>query len=221
MRIYLVFLPIFTRCHTRIFSEQPAEIQRIVITDSGCYFSYIFITVFKVSLCSSDSQRNDVLHRRYLHNIFKAVNKPVDTHKFSSAIDIEVNEHTGEITSIKADGKEILRTPMHFNIIRFTDNDRDLVPHWIGRCHLDACKYMAVKDLFKVTAEQPFSFSVNPYTTKQLCETLHSFELEENDFVNVCIDLAMRGVGSHSCGPELPDEYEIPRKGKNTFKFTF
>ncbi|MBQ4267591.1 MAG: hypothetical protein IJB93_05310 [Clostridia bacterium] len=266
---------------------------------------------------------------------------PASTYKFSSAIDIEVNEHTGEITSIKADGKEVLRTPMHFNITRFTDNDRDLVPHWIGRCHLDscrphifsceknensykfkgclaanclmhaaefelmyevagnvltatieykladyverfprfgiefgvdkahgnfsyagfgptesyvdkhiaceygyyvssarenydreyirpqesgshyACKYMAVKDLFKVTAEQPFSFSVNPYTTKQLCETLHSFELEENDFVNVCIDLAMRGVGSHSCGPELPEEYEIPRKGKNTFKFTF
>ena len=266
---------------------------------------------------------------------------PASTYKFSSAIDIEVNEHTSEITSIKADGKEILRVPMHFNITRYTDNDRDLVPHWIGRCHLDACKphifscektentykfkgclaanclmpaayfdimyevsgnvltatveyeladyvenfprfgvefgvdkaytnfsyagfgptesyvdkhiaceygyyvssarenydreyirpqesgshyackYMAVKDLFKVTAEQPFSCSVNPYTTKQLCETLHSFELEENDFVNVCIDLAMRGVGSHSCGPELPAEYEIPKKYKNTFRFTF
>ena len=269
------------------------------------------------------------------------VDIPASTYKFSSAIDIEVNEHTGEITSIKADGKEILRVPMHFNITRYTDNDRDLIPHWIGRCHLDscrphilscekkensykfkgclaanclmpaaefelmyevsgntltatieykladyvenfprfgiefgvdkacanfsyagfgptesyvdkhiaceygyyvnsaqenydhkyirpqesgshyACKYMAVKDLFKVTAEQPFSFSVNPYTTKQLCETLHSFELEENDFVNVCIDLAMRGVGSHSCGPELPSEYEIPKTGKNIFKFTF
>ena len=266
---------------------------------------------------------------------------PASTYKFSSAIDIEVNEHTSEITSIKADGKEILRVPMHFNITRYTDNDRDLIPHWIGRCHLDsckphifscektensykfkgclaanclmpaayfdimyevsgnvltatveyeladyvenfprfgvefgvdkaytnfsyagfgptesyvdkhiaceygyyvssarenydreyirpqesgshyACKYLAVKDLFKVTAEQPFSCSVNPYTTKQLCETLHSFELEENDFVNVCIDLAMRGVGSHSCGPELPAEYEIPKKYKNTFKFTF
>ena len=266
---------------------------------------------------------------------------PASTYKFSSAIDIEVNEHTSEITSIKADGKEILRVPMHFNITRYTDNDRDLVPHWIARCHLDACKphifscektentykfkgclaanclmpaayfdimyevsgnvltatveykladyvenfprfgvefgvdkaygnfsyagfgptesyvdkhiaceygyyvssarenydreyirpqesgshyackYMAVKDLFKVTAEQPFSFSVNPYTTKQLCETLHSFELEENDFVNVCIDLAMRGVGSKSCGPDLPPEYEIPKTYKNTFTFKF
>ena len=84
-----------------------------------------------------------------------------------------------------------------------------------------ACKYLAVKNLFKVTAEQPFSCSVNPFTTAQLRETLHSFELEENDFVNVCIDLAMRGVGSHSCGPDLSEEYEIPKTGKNTFKFTF
>ena len=269
------------------------------------------------------------------------VDIPPSTYKFSSAIAIEVNEHTGEITSIKADGNEVLRTPMHFNITRYTDNDRDLVPHWIGRCHLEACKphifecvktdngykfegclaanclmpaayftlvyevtgnvltakvsykladyverfprfgvefgvdkaysnfsyvgfgptesyvdkhiaseygyyvssaeenydyeyirpqesgshyackYLAVKNLFKVTAEQPFSCSVNPFTTEQLRETLHSFELEENDFVNVCIDLAMRGVGSHSCGPDLPEEYEIPKEYKNTFKFTF
>ncbi|MBR6669450.1 MAG: hypothetical protein IKL31_01730, partial [Ruminococcus sp.] len=266
---------------------------------------------------------------------------PPSTYKFSSAIAIEVNEHTGEITSIKADGNEILRTPMHFNITRYTDNDRDLVAHWIDRCHLDACKphifscektentykfngvlaanclipavefdllyevngnqltatieykladyvenfprfgiefgvdkskgnfsyvgfgptesyidkhvaceygyyvssaeenydrqyirpqesgshyackYMAVKDLFKVTADMPFSCSVNPFTTKQLRESLHSFELEENDFVNVCIDLAMRGVGSKSCGPDLPSYYEIPKTFKNTFRFTF
>ena len=266
---------------------------------------------------------------------------PASTYKFSSAIDIVVNEHTGEITSIKADGKEVLRTPVHFNITRYTDNDRDLIPHWIDRCHLDACKphifscektensykfkgvlaanclipaaefelmyevtgnqltasieykladyvenfprfgiefgvdkargnfsyvgygptesyvdkhvaceygyyvssaeenydrqyirpqesgshyackYLAVKDLFKVTAERPFSFSVNPFTTAQLREALHSFELEENDFVNVCIDLAMRGVGSKSCGPDLPSYYEIPKTYKNTFKFTF
>ena len=266
---------------------------------------------------------------------------PASTYKFSSAIDIVVNEHTGEITSIKADGKEVLRTPVHFNITRYTDNDRDLIPHWIDRCHLDACKphifscektensykfkgvlaanclipaaefelmyevtgnqltasieykladyvenfprfgiefgvdkargnfsyvgygptesyvdkhvaceygyyvssaeenydrqyirpqesgshyackYLAVKDLFKVTAERPFSCSVNPFTTAQLREALHSFELEENDFVNVCIDLAMRGVGSKSCGPDLPSYYEIPKTYKNTFKFTF
>ena len=83
------------------------------------------------------------------------------------------------------------------------------------------CKYLAVKDLFRVTAEKPFSCSVNPFTTRQLCEALHSFELEENNYVNVCIDLAMRGVGSKSCGPDLPEKYEIPKTYKNTFTFMF
>ena len=72
-----------------------------------------------------------------------------------------------------------------------------------------------------MTAEKPFSFSVNPYTTKQLYETKHSFELPKNDFVNVCVDLAMRGVGSHSCGPVLDARYEIPRECKNVFKLVF
>ncbi|MBQ8323332.1 MAG: hypothetical protein IJX91_05135 [Clostridia bacterium] len=84
-----------------------------------------------------------------------------------------------------------------------------------------ASKYLCVKGLFQATAEKPFSFSVNPYTTAQLCDEKHSFELPENDFVNVCLDLAMRGVGSHSCGPELAEKYEIPRTGKNTFKIVF
>jgi hypothetical protein len=31
----------------------------------------------------------------------------------------------------------------------------------------------------------------------------------------------MRGIGSHSCGPQLAERYEIPRSGKNSFKFVF
>lgn len=75
--------------------------------------------------------------------------------------------------------------------------------------------------MFKVTADLPFSCSVNPFTTEQLRTTLHSFELEENDFVNVCIDLAMRGVGQSPADIDLPQEYEIPKTYSNTFKFVF
>ena len=82
-------------------------------------------------------------------------------------------------------------------------------------------KYFGVNDLFTVVAEKPFSFSVNPYTTKQLYETKHNFELKGNDFVVVCIDLAMRGIGSSSCGPALLKKYEIPKHLKNIFKITF
>lgn len=72
-----------------------------------------------------------------------------------------------------------------------------------------------------MTAAEPFSCSVNPFTTEQIKNTPHYFQLAENDFVNVCIDVAMRGIGSNSCGPELPAEYEIPREGSNTFTFVF
>ena len=50
---------------------------------------------------------------------------------------------------------------------------------------------------------------------------MHDFELPKSDKVTLCLDLAMRGVGSHSCGPELEEKYEIPRKGRNTFKIRF
>ena len=30
----------------------------------------------------------------------------------------------------------------------------------------------------------------NPYSTAQLRDTLHNFDLPENDFVNLCLDLA-------------------------------
>ena len=84
-----------------------------------------------------------------------------------------------------------------------------------------ASKYLCMDGLFTVTAEKEFSFSVNPYTTAQLFDTKHHFELTENEFVTVCLDVAMRGVGSHSCGPKLDEEYEIPRKSGNKFTLTF
>ena len=84
-----------------------------------------------------------------------------------------------------------------------------------------AARYLELEGLFAITADKSFSFSVNPYTTEQLRETMHNFELPENDFVNVCLDIAMRGVGSYSCGPVLPKKYELARKGKNTFKIKF
>ena len=256
-------------------------------------------------------------------------------------VEIGVDAQTGQLRSIRVDGREILRTPMRLNITRYTDNDRKLIPYWIDKFRLDACKphifrqeklengyyfegalcgdcmapaaefslrytvagsvltvevsyeladyierfprfglefgvdrafqrfsyvgfgptesyadkraaceyglyhstaqenydhsyvrpqesgshdacrYLAVEGLFSMEAEAPFSCSVGPYTTEQLRVTRHDFALPENDFVNVCVDLAMRGVGSHSCGPALAPEFEIPCKGRNTFCFVF
>ena len=256
-------------------------------------------------------------------------------------IEIAVDEYTGALTSLRVNGGEILKTPVTFNVNRYTDNDRLLLPKWnteyrLGECkscvydgkrlengyvftgaiaancrmpiveftvkylvgkgtltveteyqipayvqrlprfglefavdkkyqnfafvgfgkgesYVDkraaseygyfesaaaenyeygyirpqesgshyASKYLRLDGLFALTADKEFSFSVNPYTTAQIIETKHNFELPKNDFVNICVDLGMRGVGSHSCGPALDEKYEIPKSGKNVFIFTF
>jgi beta-galactosidase len=82
-------------------------------------------------------------------------------------------------------------------------------------------EYLKIDGAFSVTAEKPFSFSVLPFTSEQLFDCKHAFALKKQGVVNVCIDLAMRGVGTHSCGPELAKEFEIPREGENEFTLIF
>ncbi|MBR2375197.1 MAG: hypothetical protein IKA88_02795 [Clostridia bacterium] len=257
----------------------------------------------------------------------------------AKALEIEADEDTGELVSLKADGKEILRSPMRLNITRYIDNDRGhqgkynsfklnackqfvvdckkeknryeftgvlcansrmpalhftlvyevqgnalkielsyeqgyYITHlprvglefavadtyskfaYVGfgptESYIDknvaceygyyentaqgnftdyirpqetgshyASRYLALEDLFTVTAENAFSFSVLLYTTAQLRDTAHAFELKKQGITNVCLDIAMRGIGSYSCGPDVLPEHEIPRKAKNTFTLTF
>ena len=81
--------------------------------------------------------------------------------------------------------------------------------------------FLKLDGLLTVEAEKPFSFSLNPYSTAEIMGAMHDFELPKSDKVTLCLDLAMRGVGSHSCGPELLPKHEIPSEGKNTFKIKF
>ncbi len=81
--------------------------------------------------------------------------------------------------------------------------------------------FLDIKNLVKVTADRPFSFSVLPYSTQELLIKKHDFELVKDGNVHVCIDCDMRGVGSNSCGPELKKEYETAREGEITFSLLF
>lgn len=71
---------------------------------------------------------------------------------------------------------------------------------------------------FEVTAERPFSFSVLPYSAEQLASSAHSCELQHDGRTYVCLDVAMSGVGSNSCGPALAERYRVPKEGENTFR---
>lgn len=268
------------------------------------------------------------------------VEKP-KTQQRAQNLEIEVDEFTGAITSLKADGKEVLKAPMTINFTRYIDNDMHIRRTWHDRYGLNRCRphileiekqsdgyvlsgvvaapgllpavefslryqvrggelivsvkykvadyietlprfglefavdkafdkfsfigygpgesyvdkhtyasyglfestaeenyekgyvrpqesgshyhseFLRVNGLFDLTAEKPFSCSVNPYTTAQLRDTRHTFELPKNDFVVVCVDVAHRGVGSSSCGPILGEKYALPKQGENTFTFRF
>ncbi len=80
---------------------------------------------------------------------------------------------------------------------------------------------LVIDGVMEVTAEEPFSFSVLPYSTEQLKNAKHDFELGERDATYVHLDIAMSGVGSNSCGPQLKTEYRAPREGRNLFRILF
>lgn len=78
--------------------------------------------------------------------------------------------------------------------------------HW-------GCKYMLLEgDGMSVRFEAPgdLSFNASEYTQEELANKRHSFELNKCESNVICIDGAMAGVGSNSCGPALLDKYRLP-----------
>lgn len=73
-------------------------------------------------------------------------------------------------------------------------------------------------DGMEIVAEKPFSFSVIPYSVEQLIGAAHDFELRADGAAYVSLDVAMSGVGTASCGPQLAEKYRAPREGENTFR---
>lgn len=80
---------------------------------------------------------------------------------------------------------------------------------------------LAFADFIKITAQTPFSFSVLPYSTRDLSNAAHNFELGKSDAVYINLDIAMSGIGTASCGPELPFEYRAPKAAENTFRICY
>ena len=67
-------------------------------------------------------------------------------------------------------------------------------------------------------SETPFSFQASNYTQEMLTQAKHNYELEESDSTVLCIDYALNGIGSNSCGPEVLAAYRFDEK---EFQFGF
>lgn len=65
------------------------------------------------------------------------------------------------------------------------------------------------------------SFSVLPYSVKQIETADHDYELPESDGTYLCADFYMSGLGSNSCGPLPQESYRVPKSGKGKIIFKF
>ena len=74
-------------------------------------------------------------------------------------------------------------------------------------------------EVVRIDSDKSFSFSVLPYGTMRLNDAAHNWQLGESESNYVCIDYAMSGVGSNSCGPELGEKYRLNDK-EIDFRFT-
>ncbi|MCI9176178.1 MAG: DUF4981 domain-containing protein [Lachnospiraceae bacterium] len=86
--------------------------------------------------------------------------------------------------------------------------------------HFD-CDYVeAASAEFGIAAvsEQPFSFQASVYTQEELERAAHNYELKEADSTVLCIDYALNGIGSNSCGPAVLERY---RFDDTAFRFQF
>ena len=77
--------------------------------------------------------------------------------------------------------------------------------------HYD-CEYVELNNSrygIVVSAENAFSFNASYYTQEELEKKTHNYELTKSDSVVFCVDYALNGIGSNSCGPVVLDQYRF------------
>lgn len=90
---------------------------------------------------------------------------------------------------------------LHENYIRPQENGS----------HYD-CEYVELNNRrygIVASAEKAFSFNASYYTQEELEKKTHNYELIESDSVVFCVDYALNGIGSNSCGPVVLEQYRF------------
>lgn len=80
--------------------------------------------------------------------------------------------------------------------------------------HMDT-SYLSLRDeeqQVTVVSDDKISFTTSRYSNKQLTEAKHHDELVTEEVIYLHLDVAQSGIGSNSCGPELPANYRLNGK---------
>ena len=91
------------------------------------------------------------------------------------------------------------------------DLHEDYIRPQENESHYD-CEYVELNNSrygIVASAEKAFSFNASYYTQEELEKKTHNYELIESDSVVFCVDYALNGIGSNSCGPVVLDQYRF------------
>ncbi|SDB94525.1 beta-galactosidase [Raineyella antarctica] len=86
--------------------------------------------------------------------------------------------------------------------------------------HAD-CDHVTVGDAttsLTAVSSSSFSFNASRHTQEELAERGHNHELRPSGSTVLCLDHAMAGIGSNSCGPALLEKYQVD---ETDFSFDF
>lgn len=72
--------------------------------------------------------------------------------------------------------------------------------------------------LYAFGTGRSFSFNCSHFTAEDLTETAHDYELVPRKETVVYVDYRHSGIGSHSCGPRLPERWRL---NEESFDFSF
>lgn len=76
-------------------------------------------------------------------------------------------------------------------------------------------EYLALidgKDRIEVTGDRSFSFQISEYTTKELAQKAHHWELQKSGSTELYLDYRQSGIGSESCCTTLKEKYAFKER---------
>ena len=70
----------------------------------------------------------------------------------------------------------------------------------------------------KISTDKTFEFGISYFSAADLFKAKHPNELAEKPYAILTLDLAQRGLGTGSCGPQTCEQYELNEK---YYRFNF
>lgn len=110
---------------------------------------------------------------------------------------------------------------LHSQMGMFTSTaDKEYVPYVRPQEHGNhfGARMLALNDSLSFFSNKAFEFGVSAYDSKSLTLATHTDELIPNGKTNIRIDYKVSGIGSHSCGYPLSEEFRLNEK---SFEFAY